>query len=224
MKALVIRNSTGSGLGAFTELLKTHHGFELETADAKTCDFSSVLSPDHDLVVVLGSPRGVYEAEEHPWIAAELEFIRSLLETKTPLIGICFGAQLIAACLGREVRKMVAGPIRGWRRNDAAVSGLWRGPWFRWHGDRFDFPQGAEILASDGDLPQAFQVASAVAVQFHPEVDEDIIRDWIAEARAGQYALPEMDKAFEEDVLDELARARQRTERLLEDMLKRVLA
>ncbi|WP_171060652.1 type 1 glutamine amidotransferase [Poseidonocella sp. HB161398] len=220
MKVLVLQNSGSSGLGVFGPLLSAGHGAELILRDARQERYDAL--PAHDLLVVLGSPRGVYEMDAHPWIRQERDFIRSQIDADRPIIGICFGAQLIASALGAEVKPM-AEKIRGWHLNDQAADAVWEGPWFRWHGDRFWVPEGCYLLAADGAVPQAFQYGRAVGVQFHPEVDPDIVSSWIAEHRGTAEGHLDLPSDFEVTCLGELERATPRTAALLDELLRRVM-
>lgn len=179
MKALVIQNAANTPLGLVGDHLKERHGFEIETLDAAQADFSGMDPYRADLFVILGSPRGVYE-QDVSWIAGELDFTKRLLAERRPVFGICFGGQMIAAALGAVVKPM-GERHRGWLTNDMAVDEVWSGPWFRWHGDSFELPQGARTLAMAGPVPQAFQHGKAVAVQFHPEIDLAIVEAWVEE-------------------------------------------
>lgn len=220
MKVLVLQNSTSSGVGVFGELLTANHGADLIIRDARRVSYETL--PDHDLLLVLGSPRGVYEMDDHPWIRQQRDFIRDRIAEDRPIIGICFGAQLIASALGGEVVPM-GDKIRGWHLNSHAASPLWQGPWFRWHGDRFSVPEGCELLASDGTVPQSFQYGRAVGVQFHPEVDPAIVSSWIAEHRATADGHLDLPPDFEVTCLEELERALPRTAALLDELLRRVM-
>ena len=131
---------------------------------------------DIDLLVVLGGPMGVHDETIHPWLTAEKRFLASALDADTPILGICLGAQLLAAVLGARV---APGPHReiGWFPVEAvpAPSGAAAFPprfdAFHWHGDMFDIPPGAVHLARSAGCPnQAFQYGPRViGLQFHIE-------------------------------------------------------
>ncbi|WP_299864854.1 type 1 glutamine amidotransferase [uncultured Roseobacter sp.] len=221
MKALTLQNSSGSDLGVVEEILEQAHGM---TCDIKVAaDLPNIAEldvSDYNLIILLGSPRGVYETE-HSWIVAEQKFTQRLIAEKKPLWGICFGAQMMAAALGAEVR--ATGEItRGWRANDAYVNDAWKGPWFRWHGDVFNLPDGAQSLASDGPVQQGIQYGSAVGTQFHPEVDAQIISNWY-DHFAKEAAPDEVASLPKDDLLIALKSARKRTELLVADILERCL-
>lgn len=181
MKALVVENAADTPIGLVGPILETKFGMELTIVDAASVDFDATDVDQYDLVIILGSPQGVYQSEI-PWIEKELAFTKSLIDADKPLFGICFGGQMIAAALGAKVEPM-GERHHGWIKNDFAVDDQWSGPWFRWHGDKFDLPDGATTLATSGDVVQAFQYGSAVAVQFHPEVNLEIVKEWVDQNR-----------------------------------------
>ncbi len=140
-----------------------------------------------DAVVALGSDRSVH-ASSDGWIAAEVGFLRSAHEAGVPVLGLCFGAQALAAALGGSVQR-AARPEIGWIAVEAtaageAVDGLAPGPWFAWHEDTFTVPAGARELARTAAGPQAFALGRSVGLQFHPEVDAAIVRSWVDGGRA----------------------------------------
>lgn len=177
MKAIVLQHSPDTGIGLVGPILRDLHGFELQTIDARTANFDDIDPESADLFVLLGSPNGVYDLHI-PWIEAELAFTKQLIARGRPIFGICFGGQMLAAAHDAEVKPM-GYRDSGWLLNDVAVDTTWAGPWFRWHGDNFTLPTGAEKLASSGAVLQGFQKGNTVGMQFHPEVDEATIRTWV---------------------------------------------
>ena len=146
----------------------------LTPEDLRSVELESVVG---DAVVFLGSLHGVYETHI-PWIARERRLMRVLVASSRPILGVCFGAQMLATALGGRVIPMPQ-PYQGWHENEDAVDDLWRGPWLRWHGDRIFLPGSIEVLARNDETVQAFRHGCAVGVQFHPEVDETVLTDWI---------------------------------------------
>jgi len=135
-----------------------------------------------DAIVSLGSERSVHASAE-PWIEDELALLRDAHARNQPVLGICFGAQALAAALGGEVARADRLWVE-WSTLDSAEQSLIpRGPWLRWHEDVFSVPPGARTLASADGVPQAFATGSSVGVQFHPEADEAIMRGWVAASR-----------------------------------------
>lgn len=222
MKALVIQNSSDTPIGLVGPILEQKFGIELKVIDAAKADFDRIQPEDFDLFVILGAPQGVYQREIR-WIDAELNFTKRLLEAARPVFGICFGGQMIAAALGANVEPM-GERHHGWIQNDWAVNECWAGPWFRWHGDSFQLPNGAVPLASSGSVVQGFQYGKAVAVQFHPEADHQIVANWV---RNDGSQLVEAGVNLSEFLAETKSQERgvdARLRLLLEDVLERCLA
>ncbi|WFN35355.1 type 1 glutamine amidotransferase [Methanogenium sp. S4BF] len=152
----------------------------------ETCLFSGdpLPSPDEcDLVVVMGGSMNVYEEDRYPWLSAEKKFLKSAIDSGKKVLGICLGAQLIAAVLGAEVRKNTY-PEIGWfpveKTDDAEKAVLCacmpdRFIAFHWHGDTFALPQGSiHLFQSVGCKNQGFLYGEKVlGLQFHPEVTKE---------------------------------------------------
>jgi GMP synthase-like glutamine amidotransferase len=134
--------------------------------------------------VALGSERSVH-ASPDGWIAREVAFLREAHEAGVPVLGICFGAQALAAALGGAVARAPRREI-GWVDIEGAAPVA--GRWFTWHEDAFSAPPGARVLATNPLGTQAFALGRSVGVQFHPEVDGAIVDDWL---RTGRDAVPD---------------------------------
>lgn len=141
-------------------------------------------------LIIMGGPMNVYEEAEYPFLKDEDRLIKEALAKKLPMIGVCLGAQLMAKAAGAKVTKGKKKEI-GWyllhlteeAKSDPAFRTLPKEiEVFQWHGDTFEIPQGAVRLASSELFPnQAFRIGdNAYAFQFHIEVTEGIIKDWIA--------------------------------------------
>ena len=140
-------------------------------------------------LIVLGGPMAAYDTDRHPFLAREIELIRRCLERERPVLGICLGAQLLAAAAGARVYHGERGKEIGWAEVELSEAGvadpIWAGfpqcfMTFHWHGDTFDIPDGAVLLASSDRYPQAFRLGpSAYGVQFHPEVVPVELEAWI---------------------------------------------
>jgi GMP synthase (glutamine-hydrolysing) len=143
----------------------------------------------HAAVVIMGGPMGVYEADRHPHLKDEIALAADALRAGVPILGVCLGAQILAAAAGARV---FIGPGKeiGWRpidltpagRADRLLGALPARPTvFHWHGDTFDLPPGATLLASSDLYPhQAFRVGPcAWGVQFHIEVSAGMIDRWV---------------------------------------------
>ena len=137
-------------------------------------------------LVVLGGPMGVYETEQYPHLKEEIRLIQDALEREIPVLGVCLGSQLLARALGTEVGPTGAKEL-GWGEiktsNEAFYEPLFDAlgesfTAFHWHGDAFELPEGAILLASSGQTPvQAFRFGEkAYGLLFHLEVDERLVR------------------------------------------------
>jgi GMP synthase-like glutamine amidotransferase len=135
---------------------------------------------DHHLVVSLGAIWSLYERSQvGTWIDRELALLRRADAHGVPVLGICFGAQALAAAHGGEVVR-ASRPELGWSavQTDDPVR-IPPGPWMQWHADRVVLPPGAVEIARNDVCPQAFVLRRNLGVQFHPEVDAATVRAWI---------------------------------------------
>ena len=144
---------------------------------------------ESELLVVLGGPIGAYDEDRYPFLTQELRIIEKRLASGLPMLGICLGAQLMARALGARVypapEKEIGwapvaltnagtrSPIRSLAGADMSV--------LHWHGDTFDLPENATLLAStDVCSNQAFSWKDVgLALQFHPEVKLNNIERWL---------------------------------------------
>ncbi len=139
---------------------------------------------DLDMLIIMGGPMGVYDTDLYPWLATELSFIKDVIESNKPVLGICLGSQFIAAALGAKV---YPGPIKeiGWFpleiKNQKILPFKTSNPIvFHWHGDTFDLPRGAELLASTPEVPhQAYHFNKTIGLQFHIEQTESTLLEMI---------------------------------------------
>lgn len=135
---------------------------------------------DYDFLVVLGAIWSVYDdAKIGSWIHREFDFVRRAEASGQPVLGICFGGQVLSAALGGVVSRAPV-PEFGWLSIDSDdPAGLSPGPWFQWHYDRFTVPDGATEIARNANGPQAFRTGRSLGLQFHPEVDGALLADWV---------------------------------------------
>ena len=122
--------------------------------------------------------------DPHDWIVREIEWLR---EVRVPVLGICFGAQLLAAAFGGRVERSPSYEL-GWVRVDPVPPNascpdgspvIGPGPWFQFHGDRCILPATACVLAVNEIGVQAFTIGRHMGVQFHPELDTGQLERWI---------------------------------------------
>ena len=202
-RCVALRHVAFEDLGLFEPVLR-RRGYEVEYVQAGPHPLSEQAWLDADLVVVLGGPIGVGDIDVYPWLGDEIAGIRLRLGCRRPLLGLCLGAQLMAAALGARVAPLPNKEI-GWApvvlTAEAATSPLRHLAGFdmlHWHGDAFDLPPEATLLASTPMTPhQTFSVGvSALALQFHAEVDASKIEPWFightAELRAASVDLGQL--------------------------------
>jgi GMP synthase (glutamine-hydrolysing) len=134
--------------------------------------------------IFLGGVMSVNDEEQYPWLLREKMLIRDATLSGVPVLGVCLGAQLIASSFSQEVRRCTE--EKGWTviRNQDRSGSKRSGEEvmvFEWHGECFNLPEGSSLIYS-GDVVtnQMFTFGSAIGVQFHPEVTESIIRQWVA--------------------------------------------
>jgi len=184
--AAAIRHVPFEDLGAFETVL-TSSAYRIQYCDAGIDDLRSPQLADCDLLVVLGGPIGAYEEEKYPFLLDEIAMIQKRLNFARPALGICLGAQLFARALGARVYPGTAKEI-GWAPVTLTAGGkqspmkcLESVPVLHWHGDTFDLPQGADLLASTAICQnQAFSYEkSALAFQFHPEASAKNFESWL---------------------------------------------
>ena len=127
----------------------------------------------------------VHDEAEFPWLRSEKTLIAAAIEAGKKVLGICLGAQLIAEVMGgkvypNKVKEIGFWPVR-WTDEAIKIFSHLEVEVFHWHGETFDLPPGAVLLASsEGCVNQAFMVGENVlALQFHPEVTAGIIDDMV---------------------------------------------
>lgn len=193
-KCLVIQHVRSEGLGVIAPLLASA-GLAPEFVRVYKGDKVPRAIASYPALIVLGGPMGVYEEDVFPFIKDELRLIESALKASTPTLGVCLGSQLLAKAAGARVYKGKKKEI-GWYDVTLTQEGLSDGLLlgmpkvmrvFQWHGDTFDVPKGAVNLASSEDFPNQLIKAgkAAYGAQFHLEVTEAMIKDWI-EVNSGE--------------------------------------
>lgn len=126
--------------------------------------------------------------DDLPYLHKEQELIQDAIKNDVPVLGICLGSQLIAQAAGGRVFKGARKEIGLFEvsLSDEGKRGLFSGlesPMrvFQWHGDTYELPMDAKVLAYSDLYPQAFKIGSAYGVQFHLEIDRPMVESWIKE-------------------------------------------
>ncbi|WP_091971196.1 glutamine amidotransferase [Propionibacterium cyclohexanicum] len=181
---VAIRHLAFEDLGLFEPVLR-RRGYQIEYRQAGIDD-PRVLR-DTDLAIVLGGPIGVNDATRYPWLTDELRVLGQRVEAGGPTLGICLGAQLMAAALGAPIEATGTKEI-GYSALELTAAGresplapLDGQPVLHWHGDRFDIPDGAVRLAGTPVCSQqAFAVGNTLlGLQFHVEADPGQLERWL---------------------------------------------
>lgn len=183
---LVLQNARYEGLAGLGKLLE-EDGFNTKIVFAKQ---EKIPELDSSAVIILGASESAND--DLPYLKKEMVLVRQAVQKEIPVLGICLGSQLIAKAFGTKVyqgTKKEIGIYYDIEFDNLSKSSLFSGikspaVVFHWHGDTFDLPQDAIRLAHSKDYrDQAFQLGTAVGVQFHLEVDEKTIRLWLDKSK-----------------------------------------
>jgi GMP synthase-like glutamine amidotransferase len=132
---------------------------------------------DYAFVASLGSPYGPNDTHE-PSVVDELGLIGAAVEKDVPVLGLCFGGEVLSTVLGGRVEHAPV-PELGWREIETDdPDAIPTGPWLEWHYERFTTPPGAVEVARTADAVQAFRMGPHLGVQFHPESTVEIVAHW----------------------------------------------
>lgn len=177
---LVIQNTLLEGTGVLGELLSSD-GFKIVQILAKN---EKLPKNDYAILVVLGAPQSAND--NLSYLKDEERLIQDFVSQEKPVLGICLGSQLIAKAFGAKVYRAEKKEIGFYHdlvidnSNSKLFSGF-ENPFtvFHWHGETFDLPKNAVRLAHSNNINQAFQLDSAIGLQFHLEVDSKMINLWL---------------------------------------------
>lgn len=180
---------------------------------------------DFDAIIPMGAPWSVYDHEAiGTWVPAELTMLRDAHQHEVPVLGICFGGQMLAAAHGGSVARSAA-PEIGWVNVDSDDESLVpSGIWFQWHYDRWQLPKHAQEVAHNANSSQAFVLGRNLAVQFHPEMTSEILASWIATggaAEVDQFGM-ELETLVRQTAENDVSN-RERAHRLVDQFLDRMI-
>jgi GMP synthase-like glutamine amidotransferase len=175
-RTLVLQHEAATPPGLMTDWLAE------QDADVRTFrideDGGEIDPREYDFIVSLGSEFAAFD-DSIDFVPREARLFGQALEDDVPILGLCFGGQMLARALGARLFRSETAEI-GWlpvRTNDPEL--VTEGPWFQWHFDSFTAPPGAEVVAETDVGPQAFTAGRSLGLQFHPEVTPEIMDEWV---------------------------------------------
>ncbi|HEY0900682.1 MAG TPA: glutamine amidotransferase [Micavibrio sp.] len=202
MKVTAFRHLFSEGLGSLGLVIEKMGGsYQYFDTYREGCADFDAYAPD--LLIVLGGTPGVYQADDYPFLKDEMKIIEQRLAHDLPTLGICLGAQMMAHVLGSPVYPGGNGSEIGWVNLKITEAGM-NSPlrhfehsetaMLQWHGDTFDLPAGATLLASSPQYEnQAYRYGeNALGLQFHCEVTPGMLQGWSV-AGAGLVAQKKLD-------------------------------
>ena len=190
MKTLIVCHKSKVDAGAFEKIM-LERGHDIELYLAYKNEVQNIDPYEHDLTIFMGGPMGAYQNDIFPYLNHEISYIEKRLAKDMPYLGICLGAQLMAKALGSPVFPGEPGKEIGWHSIKVNETGM-KTPMrhldesktrmMQWHGDTFDKPKDAILLASS-DLYKNQAVSygkNALGLQCHPEVTKSNIELWLS--------------------------------------------
>jgi GMP synthase-like glutamine amidotransferase len=216
LRALILQHEEPTPPGHVTPWLE-EHGASIDVLRIDLED-RSVDPTEYDLIVSLGSEFAAFD-DTKPFVVREAALMSEAVREDVPVLGLCFGGQMLARVIGGQVYRSDDSEI-GWlpvRSIDPAL--VPEGPWFQWHFDTFSLPPTAKVVADSAVGPQAFVVGRSLGLQFHPEVTTDIMDDWV---KVYAHEL-EGDGIDPEALLEETLRRAGDTERMARQLFDRFL-
>jgi GMP synthase-like glutamine amidotransferase len=176
LRVLILQHEEPTPPGLAEDWLR-ERGADIETHRIDLEDREVDLS-EYDLIVSLGSEFAAFDDTKR-FVTHEARLMSRAVDADVPVLGLCFGGQMLARVLGGRVYRSTDSEI-GWlpvRSKDPDL--VPEGPWFQWHFDTFTAPPGATVIAESDAGPQAFVAGRSLGLQFHPEVTQEIMDDWV---------------------------------------------
>ena len=219
LRAVILQHEDPTPPGHVTQWLD-QHGAEQEVfrIDLEDRDLDPT---EYDLIVSLGSEFAAFD-ESHAFVPREYRLMSRAVEADVPILGLCFGGQMLARVLGGQVYRGPDAEI-GWlpvRTRDPEL--VPEGPWFQWHFDVIEPPSGVDVVAETDLGAQAFVAGRSLGLQFHPEVTPEIMDDWVRTYRHELDAEGVDPDALLEETNRRAAGSKRTSWRLLERFLDRV--
>lgn len=183
-RVIALQHESVATLGWLGDVL-AERGVDTEVRDIRGGDPLPGLG-EFDVLISLGGDLSAYDEATFGWLRQEKALIGDAVQAGVPILGICLGGQLVADATGGRTHR-AAEPELGFLqlqltnegREDAVLRHL-DSPVLLWHGDTFDMPPGAQLLATSDRFAQAFRIGSALGLQFHPETSPEMLRTWVS--------------------------------------------
>jgi GMP synthase (glutamine-hydrolysing) len=184
LRVLCVVHHRNAAAGVFADAARGHELVEWLPHEARAPDLDGL-----DAAMVFDAEAQVDQEETYPWLRPEKQVVRELLERGTPLLGVCFGSQLLAEATGAQVRQS-SSPEIGWHEVELTAEGR-ADPLLGFLPERFESlqyhhyewlqPPGATALARSAVCLQAFRLPDRPVwgLQFHPEVTESDFGEWL---------------------------------------------
>ncbi len=183
---LILEHTKSEGPGTIADYFSGR--YDLQTIRLWDKDSLPAALDNIAAVAAMGGPMNVYEEEKYPFLKAENEFIKEVVASGIPYLGVCLGAQLLAKACGASVRKNLVKEV-GWSEISATPEGRHDRIFsllpekitvFQWHEDTFEIPGNSVRLAtSPACANQAFVAGkNAYGLQFHVEATESMVKEW----------------------------------------------
>jgi GMP synthase-like glutamine amidotransferase len=217
LRVLILQHEEPTPPGLVAEWLRRHNA-DVDTLRIDVED-GEVDPTGYDFIVSLGSEFAAFD-DAQSFVPREAALMRRAVDADVPVLGLCFGGHMLARVLGGRVFRSDRSEI-GWlpvRSTDPEL--VPEGPWFQWHFDSFTLPPGATAIAESDVGPQAFVAGRSLGLQFHPEVTDQIMDDWV---RVYRHEL-DADGVDPDELLLETGRRIADSNRMAEQLLERFLS
>ena len=132
-----------------------------------------------DLTVHLGSDLSVVSGMVTPRMESEYEVMKTRYQQGRPVLGVCFGAQMMALALGGRVVRSKSPEFGFVEVVSEKYPSIFGGRWFQWHYDEVEVPSNVDIIATNEHAIQAIQKDRLLGVQFHPEANDAVFLSWL---------------------------------------------